>query len=104
MGRKFKINAFQGHYFYEGLIGENSVIIDLGACLGEFSSKMSETFRCKAYAVEASPFLFQQIKESNSVRKFNYAITDRNGPKQLSISEDMRRNTIIPRKPYNINI
>lgn len=88
------IVSFRGHSFYAGLINSKSVIIDLGAHLGEFSSKISNTFACKCYVVEALPSLWSQIKENHLIKKFNYVIAGANGPVTLSIAKNPESNSI----------
>jgi len=50
-----KIETIMGHFFYAKLLNNNSIIIDLGAHKGGFSSEISQIFKCQCYAVEPSP-------------------------------------------------
>jgi len=91
---KLKLSEVKQHHFFSGLLNYNSVVVDLGAHRGEFSSKLSESFGCKCYAVEALPSLYSQIEEDDLVKKFNYAITDSNKPISLNVSANPEGNSI----------
>ncbi|MFB2877851.1 FkbM family methyltransferase [Floridanema aerugineum] len=89
-----KTLCFRGHHFYSKGIEPSSIVLDLGSHKGEFSSQMSETFGCKCYAVEALPYLYEQIKEDNLLIKFNYVITNVNEPVKIYISNNPEANSI----------
>lgn len=94
MKKKSLITTIRGHSFYTGLINRESVVVDLGAHKGEFSSEMSKSFGCKCYLVEALPSLFSQIGESTLLKKFNFAMADRDEPVELFVSQNLEGSTI----------
>src|SRR5215212_3687717 len=77
--------SLRGHHFLATAINPDSVVVDLGAHLGEFSSEMSTRFGCRCYAVEAHPGLHERIAETPLVRKFNYAVGASDDPVRLRI-------------------
>ena len=70
------ISESRGHHFYAKQLNEDSIVVDLGAHLGEFSTEVSDSFGCKCFAVEALPSLYEKITDNQLVKKFNYAIID----------------------------
>lgn len=77
--RLFGLDSACGHTFYGPAITPNSIVMDLGACRGDFCKYMSDRYGCLTYAIEASPELFSNIIESSSIRKYNYAIAGNDG-------------------------
>lgn len=86
--------AVRDHHFYANLINSESVVIDLGSHLGQFSSEVSEIFGCQCYAVEALPSLYKQIVETPLLKKFNYAISLEDKPVELCITDNPEGNHI----------
>ena len=82
------------HTFYGVAITNDSVVIDLGANVGQFAEEISEKFHCICYALEPLPNLFSQIKESPLIKKFNYAISDKNASLRLYVSSNREANSI----------
>ncbi|MEG3862990.1 FkbM family methyltransferase [Microcoleus sp. herbarium12] len=76
------------HTIYTKLIDSQSLVIDLGANVGQFSQEISREFNCRCYALEAVPAVYSQITENNLVKKFNCAISDQNQPIDLYLSEN----------------
>jgi FkbM family methyltransferase len=99
-GRK-GIISIRGHTIDANLLDETSIVIDLGAHLGEFSSELSDRFGCSCYLVEASPFLYSQIQESRLKKKFNLAATDHDGPITFHISDNPESSSI-SRRPGTV--
>ena len=81
-----KLTSVREHHFFGGQLNADSTVVDFGAHLGEFSSQVSKSFKCKCYAVEALPSLYAKIVEDTLVTKFNYAITNYNKPININIS------------------
>lgn len=79
--------SFHDHHFYGAALNQDSIVVDLGANIGEFSYQVSNHFGCKCYAVEPSPSEYAKIQESRLVEKFNYCITDKNASAKLYISD-----------------
>ena len=76
------------HTIYAKLIDSQSLVIDLGANVGQFSAEINREFNCKCYAIEAVPAVYSQIPENNLLKKFNYAISDQNQTINLYLSEN----------------
>lgn len=83
---KTKIIAQRAHHFVIGLLGKESIIIDLGANRGHFSTEVINDCGATCYAIEAVPRLYQFIPESPRIRKFNLAICKADGPVIFNIS------------------
>ncbi|MDQ1355270.1 MAG: hypothetical protein QG657_5580 [Acidobacteriota bacterium] len=77
--RVFGLDCSCGHTFYGPAITPNSIVMDLGACRGDFCKYMTDQYGCLTYAIEASPELFSNIIETSSIRKYNYAIAGNDG-------------------------
>jgi FkbM family methyltransferase len=86
--------AARGHHFLADSLGPQSVVLDLGAHLGEFSSELNQRFGCQCYAVEALASLYGQIPESPKILKFNYAIGAQDGPVDFFIADNIEGNSI----------
>ncbi len=57
------------HIIYTKLIDFQSLVIDLGANVGQFSGEISREFNCRCYSIEAVPAVYSQITENNSIKK-----------------------------------
>ena len=82
------------HTIYSKLIDSQSLIIDLGANVGQFSQEINREFNCRCYALEAVPSVYAQIRKNNLVKKFNYAIADQNQPIDLYLSVNRKCHSI----------
>jgi FkbM family methyltransferase len=69
-------------------------VIDLGANVGQFSEAITHEFNCRCYAIEAVPSVYSQLSENGLVKKFNYAISDRNEPLKIYTSDNLECNSI----------
>lgn len=79
------------HTIYLPALGAGT-IIDLGANVGEFASAMAGR-GLQRFAVEAEVSVFKQIPEQVQIKKYNIAISDRDAPVQLFISENREANS-----------
>ena len=101
--RKFKNKLFSlahlveinGHYMYARGIDRNSLILDLGASTGDFSSQISRDFGCKCYALEASLSSYNLIPDNDLIKKFNLAVCKKSGPVTFYLSSNPDTNSII---------
>lgn len=67
-------------------LNKNSVVVDLGARIGEWSDLIRQKYGCNVYCFEAIKEFSEQLKlKSYSV--FNYAVVDRFGTVDLGIFE-----------------
>jgi len=74
------------HSIYTKPIGDGYVVVDLGANIGQFTEEMNERFGCICYAIEPIPELYSQIKTNESIRKYNFAISENGEPLKLFVS------------------
>ncbi|HTL71644.1 MAG TPA: FkbM family methyltransferase [Candidatus Eisenbacteria bacterium] len=65
---------------YVADLGPGSVVVDLGAHVGQFSKAMAGRFRATCYAVEPSPDLFRSIPSDDLIRPVQAAIAGEDGP------------------------
>jgi len=68
-----------GHTIYSGSLGRDSVVLDLGAHVADFSKAVAAAFSCTCHAVEALPENFAAIVESPRLRRHQFAVCDRDG-------------------------
>jgi len=83
----------RGHWLYIPAINSNSVVVDLGANLGEFSKAMIKKFKAKCYAVEPNQDLFDKISDVNV--KVNAAITAADGTVSFFLSNNPESSSLI---------
>ncbi len=96
--RLFNIGFVRGHHYIRKLLDTNSIIVDLGGHKGEFSSKISEEHNCMCHTVEAHPYHFRRIKESDKVKKHNHAVVGNEGETFLYLSHNPESHTVIKPK------
>lgn len=82
------------HTIYSKILDSDSLVIDLGANVGQFSEAITREFNIRCYAIEPVPSVYSQIPEHRLIKKFNYAISDRNEPLKLYISGNREGNSI----------
>jgi len=88
------LSNLQTHSIYSKILDSDSLVIDLGANLGQFSEAITREFKCSCYAIEAAPSLYSKLPENGLVKNFNYAISDRNEPLKFYISDNIESNSI----------
>jgi FkbM family methyltransferase len=89
------LSNLKTHTIYSKLLDSDSLVIDLGANLGQFSEAITREFKCSCYAIEAAPSLYSQLPENGLVKNFNYdAISDRNEPLKFYISDSRECNSL----------
>jgi FkbM family methyltransferase len=81
-----KLLSLRGHHFYTRMIDKDSVVVDLGANRGDFSSQITSLFGCQSYAVEASPKLLTEMPDNPLIKKFNYVINRTNEPVKFNLA------------------
>src|SRR6516165_11387973 len=72
------------HQFWSTHIGAQSIVVDLGAHLGEFSTEISRRFGCRCYEVEPHPLSHSRIRQSDLVSVLNCAIAPVDAPGALA--------------------
>ncbi len=76
------------HTLYTRFLTTDSLVIDLGANFGQFSVAIAEKIGATTYALEALPSSFAKIPDHPSIKKYNRAITDRDGPIRLFVADN----------------
>lgn len=62
------------HSFYDDKFGSEIVVIDIGACRGEFINEMDKVYKIKkAILVEANPVLYRQLSNRENYIIYNNA-------------------------------
>ena len=71
------INIKEHTFIDKGFSENKAVIVDLGACLGEFTKEFSERFNGikKSVLIEANPTNFNRIQEMENVSRLNRFIS-----------------------------
>jgi hypothetical protein len=82
------------HTLYSKILESDSLAIDLGANVGQFSEAIIREFTCRCYAIEAVPSVYSQLPQNGLLEKFNYAISDRNEPLKIYTSDNLECNSI----------
>ena len=66
------------HTFLDDLLNDEIIVVDLGACRGEFVDEMNRLFKIKkAILVEANPTNFKKLKSEENYILYNRAISDK---------------------------
>lgn len=73
--------------YHHGGLGPSTVVLDLGANRGVFSRAMVERYGCQVYAVEANPYLCDELR-LGGIRTEHVAVSDASGPVSFAICED----------------
>ena len=68
-----------GHTIYSGGLGRDSVVLDLGANVAEFSKAIVAAFSSTCHAVEALPENIAAIVETARLRRHQFVVCDRDG-------------------------
>ena len=89
-----ELSNLKTHTIYSKILDSDSLVIDLGANLGQFSEAITREFNCRCCAIEAVPSVYSQLPENGLVKKFNYAISDRNEPLKIYTSDNLECNSI----------
>jgi FkbM family methyltransferase len=84
------IDRVATHTIYAPVLSRESVVLDLGANLGEFSHELIRRYDCLCHAVEPSPATFARIPEHDRLTKHNVAICQTAGPVDLHLTDDIQ--------------
>ena len=66
--------SIRDHHMFVRELNNKSIVIDLGANKGDFSTRISDNFGCQCYSIEAAPQIFDTIPDNPLIKKYNYAI------------------------------
>jgi FkbM family methyltransferase len=82
------------HTFLDELLNDEIVVVDLGACKGEFINELENFFKIKkAVLVEAIPTNFKTLPNKDNYTLYNMAVS-KNNDEVISFYEDLN-------SPYN---
>lgn len=97
------IDLVEFHSFMSRNIGSSSVVLDLGANLGNFSRKMKHRHGVVCIGAEASPQIFQELKKNDSLKSYNIALHDHVGTVELNLSADILSSSIFDASTHSVN-
>ncbi len=71
-------------------LDSNSTVWDVGSYVGEYSKEINEKYGCECYGFEPVKELYDRSLKhsSDKVKFFNYALGNKNGTFDISVSED----------------
>jgi FkbM family methyltransferase len=84
------------HHFLSASIGAESIVVDLGAHLAEFSTEISRRFGCRCYGAEPHPLSHSSIRQSDLVSVLNSAIAPVDAPVRLHVSSYSESHSLRP--------
>jgi FkbM family methyltransferase len=87
--------TLRGHSFVPAPIGRRSIVVDLGAHLGEFSEQIVSHFGCRCIAVEANPKLFESVRAIKGIEPVFGAISHNDGTASFYLSDNPEASTLI---------
>ena len=73
------IETIHWHTLHPRYLGPESVVLDLGANIGQFAQAIAKRFGCRCVAVEPSPKLFDVIPNIPRISKLQTAVADKSG-------------------------
>lgn len=85
----------QGHTFFPSPLTKSSVVVDLGANIGEFSRIVAQNFHCRCIAVEPNPSMFEKIRALSGVESAWTAVGDCEGQIDLHLSDNPEASTTL---------
>ncbi len=88
--------TIRDHTFLDGNLGPGSVVLDLGANVGDFARQMIARFGCRCYCVEAAPDPFRKIPTDVRLTKANFAVSSRSGMADLHIDSNSESSSLQP--------
>lgn len=84
----------RGHHLDSKLLNADSVVIDLGACEGEFAREIEARWGARVFAIEANPANYARTFHGGRVTRHNVAISDRIGTAKLYLAQNQEGNSL----------
>ena len=78
------------------ILSSQSVVLDLGANIGNFSHRILRHYKCQCYAVEANPDLCRAIPTHPKLAVYNLAMAASTGKLPLYLSTNSEATTLLP--------
>lgn len=72
-----------GHWIDVDKLNEDSVVVDAGACFGEFIDRIREQVKCRIIAIEPNPFPVEHLA-AKEVDVLEGALVGRSMPKEMT--------------------
>ena len=94
LSRLARLEHVKTHTFYAGQLSARSLVVDLGAHVGEFADEVRRRHGCRVLAVEALPDLCACIATHPGIEVHNVAISDSEGPVTLHLSANRECNSV----------
>jgi FkbM family methyltransferase len=88
--------TLEGHTIHPRFVGPQSVVLDVGANLGNFSRLMAERFGCLCHALEPNPAVLARIPAHDRIRTHQLAVAGRSGTLRLNIDADPECSSLQP--------
>ncbi|MEI6322774.1 MAG: FkbM family methyltransferase [bacterium] len=83
-------------------LGPTSVVVDLGANIGQFAQAIHDKFGCTVIAVEPNPHLFKHLSKRSGIKAIHAAIVENNGPVNLMLDENHLASRIVETEPNTV--
>ncbi len=79
-------------------LNTNSIVLDIGANLGEITHYVYDNYKCNIYCYEPNKKIFKILnhyfKNNDKIKCFNFAISDKNGFANLYLHNLINKNSI----------
>lgn len=89
------LKQIEEHTVWPQALSPDSVVLDLGANLGNFSHGMVAQFNCRCYAAEPNPDMFKRIPHHPRLSAYNLAIAAKSGRVRLQVSGNPEASSIL---------
>ena len=94
--RRAGLVVVKTHSLYTPPLGPDSVVVDLGANVGDFTQEVNRRFGCTCHAIEANPEMAARIERNDRVLVYNQAIAERDGPVTIVLSSNPEATSMLP--------
>ena len=88
----YKIRPGYKKYQVFNFLTKDSIVIDIGANIGEVSTYINDKFGCKIYCYEPHPgafkYLKKKLKKYENISIFNYAVSNQNSEKNFYLHKN----------------
>lgn len=85
---KNRLETHRGHTTLGFAPGSAPLVVDCGAHKGEFAQAVVAAWGARCHSIEASPILFETIALPDGATGYNFAVSDRDGEIEFSISDN----------------
>lgn len=91
------IDNIENHTFLPYPLTPDSVVVDLGANLGHFSTKIVSRYGLRCVGVEANPTLYQNLRATHDPRLtfLNFAVGGEDAPVTFHVSGDITASSVV---------